>query len=101
MTSEPSPYNRRDFETIVNYVHHTLCNLDKEDREADRVPKWQSLEEIVEKMKGYEIPDDIWYLAEYMLKDERELIERNKKNFEVRLTQRGRELCGQRLREES
>lgn len=33
---EPSPYDIRDFETVVNHAHHALCNRDRADREADR-----------------------------------------------------------------
>jgi hypothetical protein len=99
MAAEPSEYEPKDFETILNSVHHALCNLDKKDRKAGRKPKWQSLEDIVKKMKGFGITQDVWYLAEYMLRDERGLIERHPKNFKVRLTKEGREQCGQRLRE--
>jgi hypothetical protein len=55
------------------------------------------LEDIVKKMRGYPQNQDIWYLAEFMLKDERELIERHPKNFNVRLTKKDRDLCGQSL----
>jgi hypothetical protein len=100
MTSEPSEYESKDFENIINYVHHELCNKDKRGRKADKAPKWQSLEKIVKKMKGYPQTTDVWYIAEQVLKDERGFIERHPKNFKVKLTKEGRELCGQRLREE-
>jgi hypothetical protein len=48
-------------------------------------------------MKGFGITQDVWYLAEYILKDEKGLIERHPKNFKVRLTKESREKCGQRL----
>jgi hypothetical protein len=49
MTSKPSQYESLEFEPILNDVHHTLCDKDKRDRKAGRVPKWQSLEDIVKK----------------------------------------------------
>ena len=95
MTSEPSEYESHEFDSILNYVHHTLCDKDKSDRKAGRVPKWQSFEDVVKKMKGFPQKTDVWHLAEFMLRDERGLIERHSKNFKVRLTQSGRERCGQ------
>jgi hypothetical protein len=97
MTSEPSEYESLEFEPILNNVHHTLCDKDKRDRKAGRVPKWQSLEDIVKKMKGLSQTTDVWYLAEFMLRDQSGLIERHPKNFKVRLTQKGREQCDQRI----
>ena len=99
MNSETSPYDTKDFETVLNYAHHALCNLDKEDREAGRPPQWHSLQVIVNEMRGYLITEDIWYLAEYMLHEERGLIERSSSEFRVKLTQSGRDHCGQRLKE--
>jgi hypothetical protein len=99
LTTKPSEYEPGDFEAILDYVHHTLCNHDKRDRQADRHTKWQSLEDIVKKMRGYPQNQDIWYLAEFMPKDERELIEKHPKNFNVRLTKKDRDLCGQSLTE--
>jgi hypothetical protein len=52
MTSEPSEYEPLEFEPILNNIHHTLCDKDKRDRKVGRVPKWQSLEDIVKTMKG-------------------------------------------------
>lgn len=99
MTSESSEYESHEFESILNYVHHTLCDKDKRDnRKAGRVPKWQSLEDIVKKMKGFPQTTDVWYLAEFILRDQRGLIERHSKHFKVRLTQNGRERCRQKER---
>ena len=95
MISEPSEYESHEFESILDYVHHTLCDKDKRDRKAGRVPKWQPLEDIVKKMKGFPQTTNVWFLAEYMLRDQRDLFERHPKNFKVRLTQNGRECCGQ------
>jgi len=97
MTSEPSEYESFEFEPILNNVHRTLCDKDKRDRKAGRVPKWQSLEDIDKKMKGLSQTTDVWYLAEFMLRDQSGLIERHPKNFKVRLTQKGREHCDQRI----
>ncbi|MGH9984243.1 MAG: hypothetical protein ACRD8W_09835 [Nitrososphaeraceae archaeon] len=97
---EPSPYETRDFETVLNFAHHALCLLDRRDREAGRDPQWQLLEDIAREMQAFLITEDIWYLAEFMLHDERGLVERDSRTLQVRLTRRGRELCGQRLREE-
>ncbi len=85
---------------IINYVHDTLCNRDKRDRKAGRNTKWQSLEDIIKKMRAFPQTLDIWYLAKFILKDKRGFIERHLKNFKVRLTKKGRKRCGQRLREE-
>lgn len=98
MTSEPSEFESRKFESILNYVHHNLCDKDKRDRKAGRVPKWQSLEDIIKKMKGVPQTTDVWYLAEFILRDQSGVIERHSKNFKVRLTQNGRELCRQKER---
>jgi hypothetical protein len=95
MTPEPSEHESHEFESILDYVHHTLCDKDKRDKKAGRVPKWQSFEDIVKKMKGFPQTTDVWYLAEFMIRDHRELIERHPKKFKVRLTQNGRDLCGQ------
>jgi hypothetical protein len=95
MTSEPSEYESREVESILNYVHHTLCDKDKRDRKTGRVPKWQPLEDIVKKMNGFPQTTNVWYLAEHMLRDQRDLFERHPKNFKVRLTQNGRERCSQ------
>ncbi|MGH9983137.1 MAG: hypothetical protein ACRD8W_04180 [Nitrososphaeraceae archaeon] len=99
MTAEPSEYESHEFEVILNYVHHALCNLDRKDRKKGRKPKWQSLEDIVKQMKGFGITLEVWYLADYMLQEERGLIERHPKDFRVRLTKEGRNQCDQRLTE--
>ena len=95
MTSEPSENESHEYESILNYVHQTLCDKDMRDRKAGRAPKWQSFEDIVKKMKGFPQTIDVWCLAEFMLRDQRGLIERHSKNFKVRLTQNGRERCSQ------
>jgi hypothetical protein len=95
MISGPSENESHEFESILDYIHHTLCDKDKRDKKAGRVPKWQSFEDIVKKMKGFPQKTDIWYLAEVLLRDERDLIERHPKNFKVRLTQYGRKRCDQ------
>ena len=53
MISEPSENETHEFESILNYIHHTLCDKDKRDKKAGRVPKWQSYEEIVKKWKAF------------------------------------------------
>lgn len=78
----------------MTYVHRALCDKDKKDRRAGRVPIWESFEDIVRKMKGFPQTTDVWFLAEFMLRDQRGLIERHSKNFKIRLTQNGRERCG-------
>ena len=95
MTSETSENVSHEFESILNYFHHTLCDKDKRDRKAGRVPKWQSFEDVLKKMKGFPQKTDVWYLAEVMLRDERGLIERHPRNFKLRLTKYGRERCDQ------
>lgn len=50
-------------------------------------------------MKGFGVALEVWYMAEYMLQEERGLIERDPKDFRVRLTKEGRNQCGQRLTE--
>ena len=97
MASEPSSYGTSDQEIIINHVHQYLCTLDEGDRAVDRDSQFQSLEELVKEIKAYSNVDDIWYLAEYILKDEKKLVERDKSSFKVRLTPEGRKQCGQRL----
>lgn len=92
-------YGSGDFEIIVNHVHQNLCTLDQGDRAVSRSVQWQDLEKLSGGLGAYSDKKDVWYLAEYILKDERELIERDKSSFKVRLTKKGRDLCGQRLRE--
>lgn len=98
MASVSSEYESDEFESILNHVHHTLCDKDKRDRKADQVPKWQSLEDIVKKMKCSPQAPDVWHLAEFILRDQSGLLERHSKHFKVRLTQYGRERCSQRER---
>ena len=97
MTSEPSDYRETDYSIIANNIHVRLCNLDEADRNAGRDPHWQSLEEQVNQLHAYSNKIDIWYLAEYILKDEKKLIERDRLSFKVRLTQKSREQCGKRI----
>ena len=92
-------YSSGNFEIIMNHVLHNLCTVDKEDRAVGAPAQWQDLEKLSGGLGAYSDKKDVWYLAEYILKDERELIERDKSSFKVRLTKKGRDLCGQRLRE--
>lgn len=92
-------YGSGDFEIIVNHVYQNLCTLDQGDRAVSRPAQWQDLEQLSSRLGAYSDKEDVWYLAEYILKDERELIERDKSSFKVRLTKKGRDLCSQRLRE--
>jgi hypothetical protein len=63
-------------------------------REAGAPPQWHDLEAIANQMRAYSYETEIWYLAEYMLYEERGFIERNPENFTVKLTQPGRDQCG-------
>jgi hypothetical protein len=65
--------------------------------EAGIEPAWYDLKELMNEMDGYSSKTDIWYLADYILHDERKFIDRNKLNFTVRLTQLGRDHCGQKI----
>jgi hypothetical protein len=55
------------------------------------------LKVLVNHLDAYSDKTDIWYLAEYILKDEMNLIERKKSSFEVRLTKKGRDHCDKRI----
>jgi hypothetical protein len=92
-------YGPNDFEIIMNHVHQNLCTLDEGDRAVGRPAQWQDLKELTNRLEAYSVRKDILYLADYMLKDERELIECDKSTLKVRLTKKGRDLCGQRLSE--
>ena len=92
-------YSSGNFEIIMNYVLHNLCTLDKGDRAVGTPAQWQDLEQLLNKLKAYSDKRNVLYLADYILKNERELIECNKSTLKVRLTQIGRELCAQWLRE--
>lgn len=70
-------YGSGDFEMIVNHVHQNLCALDQGDRAVSRSAQWQDLEQLSDRLGAYSDKNDFWYLAEYILKDERELIEIN------------------------
>ena len=92
-------YSSGNFEIIMNHVLHNLCTLDKEDRAVGTPAQWQDLEQLSNKLKAYSDKRNVLYLADYILKNERGLIECNKSTLKVRLTQIGRELCAQWLRE--
>lgn len=95
--SEPSDYGESDYSIIVNNIHARLCSLDESDRNLGLPSQWQPLEEQINHLDAYSDKSDIWYLAEYILKDEKGLIERDKSSFKVRLTKKGRKLCGKRI----
>ena len=97
--NEGPPYSSGSFEIIMNHVLHNLCTLDKEDMTVGIPAQWHDLELLSNKLKAYSDKRNILNLADYMLKDERGLIECNKSTLKVKLTHKGRELCSQWLRD--
>ncbi|HZA71198.1 MAG TPA: hypothetical protein VE548_16000 [Nitrososphaeraceae archaeon] len=97
MTSDVPLYSETDYTIIANNIYYRLCILDKEDIEAGLEPAWHDLKELMNEMDGYSNKTDVWYLADYILHDERKFIDRNKLDFTVRLTPRGREHCDQKI----
>ena len=86
-------YDDRDNATMANHVFHQLCELDEEDRRANREPQWQDIVRLADKVRAFDNRIDVAYLAENTLLDELGYIERNKQNTDVRLTGLGRENC--------
>jgi hypothetical protein len=91
------PYNKRDYAIMANKVFHYLCDLDQEDRENNREPKWQDIVEVAATAVIYDNRIDAAYLAETTVLDELRYIERSQDNINIRLTPLGRENCSKEI----
>ena len=91
------PYNKRDYAIMANKVFHYLCDLDQEDRENKREPKWQDIVEVAATVVIYDNRIDAAYLAETSVLDELRYIERSQDNINIRLTSLGRENCSEEI----
>lgn len=70
---------------------------DREDREKDKgkdkEPAWHDLNKLAEGLNAFPDKINVAYIAEVILRDESQFIERDLKNQNVRLTELGRKNC--------
>ena len=90
------PYNKRDYAIMANKILHYLCDLDQEDRENKKEPKWQDVV-VAATAVIYDNRIDAAYLAETTVLDESRYIERSQDNINIRLTSLGRENCSKEI----
>jgi HEPN domain-containing protein len=86
-------YEDRDVRIIANNIFHELCLRDTEDRFAGRPAASHDLRELAKRVAAYDNSEDVRHLAEDYLAEELHYLERDPHNFQVRLTQRGRDDC--------
>lgn len=91
------PYNERDYAIMANKVFHYLCDLDQEDRENNREPKWQDIVEVAATAVIYDNSIDAAYPAETTVLDKLGYIERGQDNIDIRLTLLGRQNCSKEI----
>lgn len=83
--SGPTKYDGRDYAIIAQNVFRQLCNTD---------PKSQDINRLAAEVGAYDNRNDVAYIAEQVLLQQLQFIERDSHSNNVRLTPLGRKNCG-------